>query len=125
MKPFVTPEDHDAGYKELPLEYRRESVPDGWPDQIRVRALSYIEAAEVNEQQRPEEPEIVWRISVLLTALPAPHNTMEFVNQLKVSCVNQLILAALYLAYGTPESLPDGPTDGKKKRTASVITAPA
>lgn len=126
----ITPEDHDAGFKDLPLEYRRSPTPAGSPDSIRIRALSYVEAAAIHSALHGEaKPEAkfndhVWRLSVLLAALPDPHNSVEFVNRLKPACADRLMIAALHLAYGAPDSLPPA-NDGKKKRIASESSVPA
>jgi hypothetical protein len=128
MGPIVTPEDHDAGFKEVPLDYRRSPAPEGSPDKVRVQALTYVQAFEVNKQfaQKEDSNENFWRLSVLLTALPEPHNNVEFLNRLKPTCVNQLVLVALHLAYGAPEA-PCEPVEfvSKKKRAASPSTVPA
>lgn len=133
---LVTPEDHDAGFKDLPLTYRRGPTSDELPATIRIRALSYVEAAAINLALArsgtgvpPVNPEgfdeNVWRLSVLLAALPEPHNNVEFVNRLKPTCVDRLMVVALHMAYGTPET--DGPSgqDQKKSLIDSAISAPA
>lgn len=127
---LVTPEDHDAGFKELACEYRRSPAPEDLPATIRIRALSFVEAGAINDALHAAKPEPeagfnenVWRLSVLLAALPEPHNKVEFVNRLKPTCANRLTLVALQLAYGTPE--PVRSADGvKKNRTDSEVTVP-
>ena len=128
---LVTPEDHDAGFKEVPLKYRRSPASDAMPATIRIRALSYVEAAAINEKLRelpaqdeaaPRLDESIWRLSVLLAALPEPHNNVEFVNRIKPTCVERLVLVALHLAYGAP----DGELEsGKKNMIDSPVSVPA
>ncbi len=123
---LVTPEDHDAGFKDLAMEYRRKPAPPGLPETIRVRALTYIEADEVNRHYASDDKrnENFWRLSVLLNALPEPHNSVEFLNRLKPSCVNQIMIAALHLACGAPDEPSGDGSQDKKKRIGSETSVP-
>lgn len=106
MGPLVTAEDHDAGFKDVPVKYRRGLAPEGLPETVRVRALSWVELAEINrsllastEEQRQRD----WPLILLLQSLSEPFNNMDFLNRLRPASVNDLAAVANLLACGAPD----------------------
>lgn len=104
-QPLVTPEDHDAGFKDMPLEYHRGAAPEGFPEMIRLTAPSRREAKKLLVQLQSRiaagEEDPFW--PVLVACLPSPVPVSEkFIEALTLDCSALLAATASVLAFGAP-----------------------
>ncbi len=98
---LVTPEDHDAGFKDVELQYQRGPAPEGFPDIIRLvappRRMASLLAAEV-QSRLASDNDPFW--PVLKACLPAEFANEAFLEKLTWECGGQLIATALVLTFG-------------------------
>lgn len=98
---LVQPEDFDAGFKDVPVEYRRGAPLEGFPDKIRVRMLSYLEVREIARKTlsagggMDSDPCAPY----LQPSLSPFHASEDFLNQLTVQSLARLEFVAFVLAY--------------------------
>jgi hypothetical protein len=99
---LVTPEDFDAGGKELPLEYRRGSVPPGLPDKLRVRMLTHLETIECARSGLKKPPDTDEELHSMAPYLvpSLPKEFPDLLDKLMPRCVARLEFVAFVLAHG-------------------------
>lgn len=102
---LLTPEDIDAGYKEVALEYQRGPAREGWPTTVRLNAPSRRQAKQLAARlQRDQSDEPFWPI--LEACLPRELANEEFIGRLTFECEGLLSATAIGLTFG--------PADQKK-----------
>lgn len=93
---LISEADHDRGYVELPLHYRRGSVPKGFPAKLRVHRLSSREGPQLlRAAMDSKDPYLV-----MLAALPIEWRADSFLDKLTPPTIIALTKAAFILAYG-------------------------
>lgn len=100
--PLVTPEEHRAGFKILPIEYHAGEPAPGDPTEIKLTAPPRWRAKqlrlEVLALLNANNPEAFH--PVLLACLPQDHASTEFIQSLDIDCEPLLSATALCLAFG-------------------------
>lgn len=113
IKPLLTPEDHDAGFKEIPLQYRRGSTPKGLPENVKLsapsRRMAMALSAEVAESFRKlaENSELKTQnselpdpfLAVTLACLPKDFEPL-WLERLTAECAGMIDSIAFELTFG-------------------------
>ena len=105
-QPEITPEDLDAGVKEVALDYRPGKRTEDMPAKIALRAITLRQkgrAAEriaAREKAGDEVTNWDYNLETLIGCLPMPWNKEEFLDRLTPECGVRLVNIALLLSYG-------------------------
>jgi hypothetical protein len=102
MQPLVTPEEHRAGFKSLPLEYHAGEPRPGEPAEILLTAPPRWRAKELRLEVQAllNAGDREAFLPVLLACLPERYASAEFVQSLDMDCEAMLSATALCLAFG-------------------------
>jgi hypothetical protein len=102
-EPLVTPEDHDCGYKDVPLEYRRGD-PGPNPLAVRLSAPSRRAAPAIlaGIQKELDRPDGDFMLPATLACLPPIYSNEAFLDSLTFECCGRLEAIAYVLTFGAP-----------------------
>jgi len=104
VEALVTPEDHDAGFKDVALEYRRGAPRDGDPRSIRIVKASRRAAPAILAGMRAEigQRDRDFLLPATLACLPAGLNSEHFLDTLTIECSTRIEAIAFILTFGEP-----------------------
>ncbi len=92
----VTVKDIDAGFKKIPLEFRRGSAPAGYPAQVKVKAASNaVVWRTIGERGVSENP-----AKLLANCLEDLKVKPDLLDRLTPACYAQILEAAFDLTFG-------------------------
>jgi hypothetical protein len=101
---LVSAEDHDAGFKEVQLEYRRGDPRDGDPRSVKLIAPSRRAAPAIlaGIQAEIARPDGDFMLPATLACLPPELRSEHFLDSLTLECSGRLEAIAYMLTFGAP-----------------------
>jgi hypothetical protein len=108
----VTIEDIDAGWKVIPLEYRRGSPPPNFPRRVTVKAADNATVRQILgvNTARQDSP------GFLLACLPDLQNKPEVLERLTPTCYSAILDTAFALTFGLNWRTKLQPAEPAKKK---------